>query len=105
MTISPDLINGLFEFGGSILLWKNVRQLNKDKEIKGVHWAPTMFFFLWGLWNLFYYPSLQQWASFMGGMSIVIANGVWVAQMLHYDGTLKRIKDKCQHLLNKLKPA
>jgi hypothetical protein len=66
------------------MLWKNVHQLHKDKEVKGVHWGPTMFFFLWGLWNLFYYPHLGQWWSFAGGVSIVTANGVWVYQMLKY---------------------
>lgn len=82
--MNPDLINGLFEFFGSIMLWRNVYQLHKDKQVKGVHWGPTLFFFLWGLWNLFYYPSLTQWWSFTGGLSIVIANGVWFSQMYKY---------------------
>lgn len=67
------------------MIWKNVAQLYHDKMIKGVHWGPTMFFFLWGVWNLFYYPNLNQWLSFIGGCCIVIANGVWVAQMIYYN--------------------
>lgn len=82
--VNPDVINGLFELFGSVMLWRNVYQLYKDKEVKGVHWGPTMFFWAWGLWNLFYYPSLGQWWSFFGGVSIVSANGVWLAQMLRY---------------------
>lgn len=82
--MSPDLFNGLFEFGGSIMLWRNVYQLYKDKMVRGVHWGPTLFFFTWGLWNLFYYPHLDQWWSFAGGLSIVTANGVWAFQMLKY---------------------
>jgi hypothetical protein len=81
---APDLINGAFEFGGSIMLWRNVYQLYKDKMVRGVHWGPTGFFWVWGLWNLFYYPHLNQWASFFGGLSIVTANGVWLYQMLKY---------------------
>lgn len=84
MNINPDVINGLFELFGSGMLWKNVYQLHKDKMVRGVHWGPTMFFFCWGLWNLFYYPHLGQWYSFAGGLSIVTANGVWVYQMLKY---------------------
>lgn len=82
--MSPDFINGLFEFAGSALLWKNVLQLHKDKLVRGVHWYATAFFAVWGYWNLFYYPYLDQWWSFAGGVSIVIANTVWLAQMLWY---------------------
>jgi hypothetical protein len=84
IAISPDLINGLFEFFGSGMLWRNVYQLHKDKEVKGVHWGPTAFFWSWGLWNMYFYPHLDQWWSFAGGVSIVAANGVWLAQMLRY---------------------
>jgi len=80
----PDLVNGSLEMIGGLFLWKNVIQLFKDKQVKGVHWIPTFFFFIWGLWNLFYYPHLSQWWSFIGGINIVIANGVWVALMFKY---------------------
>jgi hypothetical protein len=86
-----DLINGLFELLGSALIWLNVHQLHHDKEFKGVHVAPTAFFFTWGLWNLYYYPSLGQWLSFAGGLSIVVANGVWVGQMLYYSRSKERL--------------
>lgn len=82
--MSPDYINGLFELFGSVSIWFNVRRLYLDKQFKGVSILPTAFFFAWGLWNLFYYPHLGQWASFLGGCSIVTANGVWVAQMFYY---------------------
>lgn len=82
--MNPDFINGMFEFFGSVMLWKNVAQLYKDKMIKGVHWGPTGFFMAWGYWNLFYYPHLDQWWSFWGGVSIVTANTVWFVQMIYY---------------------
>lgn len=82
--MSPDIINAIFEFGGGCLIWLSVRQLWKDKELKGVHWAPIIFFWAWGVWNLFYYPSLDQWWSFTGGLWIVVANGVWMGQILYY---------------------
>lgn len=82
--MTPDLINGLFEFIGSIALWNNVRILYKDKCVRGVHWMATGFFMTWGYWNLFYYPHLDQWWSFSGGVSIVIANTVWLIQMMIY---------------------
>ena len=80
----PDLINGLFEFFGSLVLWMNVRQLYLDKKVRGVTWSATAFFMTWGYWNLYYYPHLGQWCSFAGGVSIVVANTVWLGQMLYY---------------------
>lgn len=79
-----DLINGLFELGGGIVLWLNVWKLYKDKQIKGVHWTPVLFFGLWGYWNLYYYPSLDQWFSFWGGVFVTLANTVWFIQMVYY---------------------
>jgi hypothetical protein len=80
----PDLINGLFELSGSLVLWRNVFALRRDREVKGIHVSTTLFFFWWGIWNLWYYPHLGQWFSFLGGLSIVIANAVWVGLALYY---------------------
>lgn len=76
-TSSPDLINGAFEFFGGAVNWLNVRQLLKDKKLRGVSKIPTIVFSAWGLWNLYYYPFLGQWASFTGGLIIVGANLTW----------------------------
>lgn len=82
--MTPDLINGLFEFGGSVLLWMNVRQLMRDRGHRGVYVPATAFFAVWGLWNLYYYPNLGQWLSFAGGCSIVVANITAVVLMLRF---------------------
>ena len=75
---APDLVNGLFEFFGGALNWLNVRQLLRDKKLRGVSKIPTVLFTAWGFWNLYYYPMLGQWLSFLGGVVIVAANFVWV---------------------------
>lgn len=82
--MEPDHLNALFEFVGGALIWINVRRLHRDKMIRGVHWGPTGFFAAWGMWNLFYYPHLEQWWSFAGGCFIVTTNTIWVLQMLYY---------------------
>ena len=56
----------------------------KDKGYAGLHPAATAFFWSWGVWNLYYYPHLDQWWSFTGGVSLVIANTTWVAMMLKF---------------------
>jgi len=79
-----DLINGIFEILGGILCWMNVSKLRKDKLVKGVSWPVQAFFSLWGLWNLYYYPSLDQWCSFVGGIILVSGNSVWVLLAIYY---------------------
>lgn len=79
-----DLVNGTFEFVGSIMLWLNVRTLYQDKGYLGINWGVTAFFASWGYWNMYYYPSLGQWLSFAGGCSITLANTVWLSMMFYY---------------------
>lgn len=75
MTI--DHINGAFEAFGALFTWRNALQLFRDREIKGVYWPITLFFALWGVWNLYYYPHLGQWLSFYAGCALVGGNLVW----------------------------
>lgn len=82
--MTPDHINGLLEFIGSLMLWANVRRLYHDKKAKGVTWYATGFFMFWGYFNLWFYPSYDLWFSFYGGVSLVLANTVWLGQMLYY---------------------
>ena len=82
--MTADIINGSFELLGAFFLMLNVKQLYKDKKLNGVHWLPTVFFTSWGFWNLYYYPSLNQWFSFYGGLCIVIVNTFWLLQIIYY---------------------
>jgi hypothetical protein len=79
-----DLVNGAYEFGAGFAVLLHCVQLFKDKEVKGASALATSFFFSWGIWNLYYYPHLDQWASFYGGLSIVAANCAWLLMMLYY---------------------
>lgn len=79
-----DLINGCFEATGAVMCFLNVRRLYRDKKVAGVMWQVQAFFTAWGIWNLYYYPSLGQWFSFIGGSALVTFNGAWVAGALYY---------------------
>ncbi len=79
-----DIINALFEFFGGCFLWWNVRRLYQDKQIKGVSILSTAFFLSWGLFNLYFYPSVNAPWSFWGGMNVVLANTTWVIMMIYY---------------------
>ena len=82
--MSPDLITGIFEAGGTGFISLSIIQLYKDKIVRGVSWVHVGFFTAWGFWNLFYYPHLGQWWAFAGGVGIVSANTFWLGQLLYY---------------------
>lgn len=73
-----DILNAIFELGGGILLWLNVRSARRAKKIAGVHWAPVVFFTVWGAWNLWFYPSVGCWLSFLAGINVLVANLCWI---------------------------
>lgn len=82
--MKADLFNGLYEFGGALMCGLNVLRAHRDKKFAGVSIFPVAFFTSWGLWNLYYYPHLNQWFSFAGGCFLVVTNGAWLGQMLYY---------------------
>jgi len=80
--LNPDIINAAFELFGAIFTWRNALQLYRDRRILGVYWPTWVFFSAWGLWNLYYYPALDQWFSFWAGVVLVIGNLAWVAMAI-----------------------
>ena len=79
-----DLTNGLFELIGSIFLFVNVFRLWIDKKIRGLYWPFSIFFTLWGFWNLYYYPTIGQMFSFVGGIFMSVANLAWIYLAIKY---------------------
>lgn len=79
-----DIINGCFELLAGLFCTINCFRLYKDKKVRGISILSTVFFTSWGFWNLYYYPSLGQTMSFIGGIFIVTTNVVWVSQMIYY---------------------
>lgn len=77
-------MNGLYECLAGFFVLLNCLQLYRDKAVKGVSIVATLFFTTWGYWNLYYYPHLDQWVSFFGGLSIVTVNTLWVGMMVYY---------------------
>lgn len=82
--MTPDFFNGLFEALGGAFILNHCRVLYQDKLVKGVSVLSTTFFTAWGVWNLYYYPHLDQWWSFGGGLVIVAANALWISLMVYY---------------------
>lgn len=79
-----DLINAGFESMAGVFVFLSAWRVYKDKEVRGVSAWMVVFMLAWGLWNLIYYPSLGQWGSFYGGLSVAAANITWISLILYY---------------------
>lgn len=80
--LTPDWINGAFEFCGAFFTWSNFVVYCRERELKGVYWPATAFFTVWGLWNLFYYPAIGQPVSFVGGIFLTGGSAAWLTYVL-----------------------
>ena len=93
--MSPaDMCNAAFELFGGVFVLNHCRVLFEAKIVKGISIVSTVFFTAWGVWNLYYYPSLGQWASFAGGVFICLTNLLWVAMLVYYrrnPGPVRRV--------------
>ena len=79
-----DLINALFEMFGAVVGLFNIRVLLKDREIKGVSFVTLFFFASWGLWNVFYYPTLEQWLSTIAAVFLAGTNMVYLGMAIYF---------------------
>lgn len=80
----PDVVNALFEFVGALAMGMDVRQILRDRAIRGVYWPLRAFFLLWGFWNLYFYPAVHAPWSFVAGLILTIVNGFWLGLALQY---------------------
>lgn len=79
-----DGINAMFELMGAAMLLPSVFRAIRLKTVQGVHIATPLFFWLWGLWNVIYYPSLAQWQSTLAGLLLLTVNTVWLWLVWRY---------------------
>lgn len=81
---AADLINSAFEGTLACMVCLNIRQLLRDRLVRGLHMAAPTFVTAWGFWNCWYYPSLHQWYSFGCGAALAIANSFWLGLAVYY---------------------
>jgi Kef-type K+ transport system membrane component KefB len=79
-----DIVNAVFEFGMACALTLNLYRLWRDKQVRGISLWGVVWPTMWGYWNLYYYPSLGQTASFIAGVFVVATNTSWVLLALKY---------------------
>ena len=88
-----DFLNGSFELAAGLFMTISIIKLHREKKVRGVSCIHVGYFTLWGYWNIYYYPYLDQWMSFFGGLSVVLINTVWLGQMIYYTIMEKRNED------------
>jgi hypothetical protein len=86
MTAWPDAVNGAFEALAGFAVLNHCFALYRDKTVRGLSVASVAFFAAWGGWNLYYYPHLDQFWSFAGGVFITLANAIYLPMLVHYTG-------------------
>ena len=84
--MTPDHINGIFEFFGGWFIIISIVKLIKEKTVAGVSWLHISFFTVWGAWNIYFYPAYGLWWSFIGGLWLVAMNTLYVGLLLYYGG-------------------
>ncbi len=94
-----DQVNGLFEAVGSLFIVSSIFRIYKEKEVRGITWQHVAFFMSWGYWNVYYYPSIGQWWSFLGGLLVCLVNTIWFCMMLYY------LRKQNAHTTTKLVPV
>lgn len=75
--MSADLANGLWEAAGSLVGLLASLQVLRDRRVEGTRWWLPLFFWSWCAWNLWYYPAIDQWWSFLGACLMFLSNGTY----------------------------
>jgi membrane protein YdbS with pleckstrin-like domain len=83
MITAPDFINAAFEALASVFVLNHARMLWKSRQGFSVSILSTIFFAIWGMWNVWYYPHLGQWFSFWAGIAVMISNFIWIFVIWH----------------------
>jgi hypothetical protein len=79
-----DLINAAFELSAALFVGLNALDIYRKQTVAGHTIPTTMFFWAWGLWNLAYYPHLDQWLSTSGALGVWAANTVLLVLVLKH---------------------
>jgi hypothetical protein len=82
--MTNDIVNALFELFGAGFSMLNVLRLANDKKIRGIYYPVWIFYTIWGIWNLWYYPSVNCWYSFLAGLLLVCVNSAWIILAIRY---------------------
>jgi hypothetical protein len=82
--MTPDIFNGLLEFVCAVMLCLDIRALAQDGDVAGISIGARGFFWCWSIWNLWWYPHLDQWFSFAGAVCVLVPQTLWIYLLVRY---------------------
>jgi hypothetical protein len=96
--LNPDFFNAALEFVGGCLIWLHTVRAWKDEEIKGVSGWPFIFFWTWGIYNLWYYTHIGQPISGAVAFMPALANSAFLFSYWVFVGpvNLDRRRDRAR---------
>lgn len=86
--INHDAVNAIFECFGTLFILISARKCYINKSADGISWTMTAFFFVWGIWNIAFYPAIGQMFSFYAAIVMAIANFIYTSILIYY--TIRR---------------
>lgn len=85
MKLTMDQANAALEMGGAFLRTLDCIKLFQHKRFVGGHLGTALYFLLWGVFNVFFYPSLNQVWSFWAALALMVINGLWFVMAVYYN--------------------
>ncbi len=82
--INFDVVNSVMVLTAGGFIAVSVWKLYKDKLVRGVSPIHVGFFSAYGLWHIFFFSSLDQWWSVVGGIVAATMNTIWLTQIIYY---------------------
>ena len=79
-----DGITGSLEFVGGAFLWLNVRAALTHRMLRGLQIQSSIFFWLWSMWNLYWYPHVAAPFSMLGAVSLLVPQTIWLFLIWKY---------------------
>jgi hypothetical protein len=84
MIVRPDAVVAVFEAISAVFICVSIRQLHKDKKVRGVSPWMVGFFGLWGWWNTYWYLYIDAPYAWWAGWSVVLSNTFYTLQMIYW---------------------
>jgi len=88
--VEGDLVNAMFEGLAALMVANHCRVLLRERCVRGVSLLSVLFFTLWGLWTLHYYPALGQSLSGTCAGLVTLANATYLGLALYFRRTQRR---------------
>ncbi|KZX57708.1 hypothetical protein A3709_18975 [Halioglobus sp. HI00S01] len=84
--------NAGFELFGAFAGLNNCRAVYRARMWAGVSPMSSVFFWLWGVWNLYFYGSLDQTFSMLASVALVGTNSIYLYLLWRYRHVEKPIE-------------